>query len=301
KELELGSIKKWESGQYLIELESKDKFGQEVKDQTRTTLFSDTDKTLADKQLFSISTNKENYSIIETFELTLTTAAVKLTITLEIEKNKQTLKTYVLPLNNNKKTISIPVNKEDLGGFVVHYSYAFQNSFGSGTKPVSVPYPKTDLEIETPTFRDKLQPGQDETWRFKIKGPKGEQVSAELLASMYDMSLDQFKPHLWDFNPIHLPTYRVYNHRNARISFSTEGFRVLNMQRYHAYYPQNNYDQLDWFGFHLGYNNQYEVLYDSVELEESIVVKALSGKVAGVQITEDSAAPGASSNIIIRG
>ena len=274
KEIELGNIKKWESGQYVIELESKDRFGQEVKDETRTTLFSETDKTLADKQLFSMSSNKKDYQINDIVELTLGSSAENISVTVEIEKNKQTVNTYVIQLNNNKKTISIPVNKTDLGGFAVHYSFAYANSFESGTTSISVPYPKTDLEIETTTFRDKLQPGQDETWSFKIKGPKGEQVSAELLASMYDMSLDQFKPHLWDFNPIHLPTYRAYNHRNARISFYTEGFRVQNMQRYHAYYPQNNYDQLDWFGFYFGYNNQFEILYKSSELEEEVVITA---------------------------
>lgn len=274
KEIELGNIKKWESGQYVIELESKDRFGQEVKDETRTTLFSETDKTLADKQLFSMSSNKKDYQINDIVELTLGSSAENLSVTVEIEKNKQTVNTYIIQLNNNKKTINIPVTKEDLGGFAVHYSFAYANSFESGTTSISVPYPKTDLEIETTTFRDKLQPGQEETWSFKIKGPKGEQVSAELLASMYDMSLDQFKPHLWDFNPIHLPTYRSYNHRNARISFSTEGFRVQNMQRYHAYYPQNNYDQLDWFGFYFGYNNQFEILYKSSELEEEVVITA---------------------------
>lgn len=274
KEIELGNIKKWESGQYVIELESKDRFGQEVKDETRTTLFSETDKTLADKQLFSMSSNKKDYQINDIVELTLGSSAENISVTVEIEKNKQTVNTYVIQLNNNKKTISIPVNKTDLDGFAVHYSFAYANSFESGTTSISVPYPKTDLEIETTTFRDKLQPGQDETWSFKIKGPKGEQVSAELLASMYDMSLDQFKPHLWDFNPIHLPTYRAYNHRNARISFSTEGFRVQNMQRYHAYYSQNNYDQLDWFGFYFGYNNQFEILYKSSELEEEVVITA---------------------------
>ncbi|WP_417855342.1 alpha-2-macroglobulin family protein [Xanthomarina gelatinilytica] len=274
KEIELGNIKKWESGQYVIELESKDRFGQEVKDETRTNLFSETDKTLADKQLFSMSSNKKDYQINDIVELTLGSSAENISVTVEIEKNKQTVNTYVIQLNNNKKTISIPVNKTDLGGFAVHYSFAYANSFESGTTSISVPYPKTDLEIETTTFRDKLQPGQDETWSFKIKGPKGEQVSAELLASMYDMSLDQFKPHLWDFNPIHLPTYRAYNHKNARASFYTEGFRVQNMQRYHAYYPQNNYDQLDWFGFYFGYNNQFEILYKSSELEEEVVITA---------------------------
>ena len=58
KEMPLGNIKKWNSGQYVILLESKDKFGQTVTDETRTTLFSDNDKSLSDQQIFSISTNK---------------------------------------------------------------------------------------------------------------------------------------------------------------------------------------------------------------------------------------------------
>ncbi|GGG41899.1 alpha-2-macroglobulin [Bizionia arctica] len=255
KELELGNIKKWESGQYVIELESKDRFGQEVKDEVRTTLFSVTDKTLADKELFSISTNKETYQINETVELTLGSSAENILVTVEIEKNKQTVNTFMVQLSNNKKTLSIPVNKEDLGGFAVHYSFAYANSFESGTRAISVPYPKTDLEIETTTFRDKLQPGQDETWSFKIKGPKGEQVSAEILASMYDVSLDQFKGHNWNFNPINLPTYRSYHNRTARVSFSTEGFSILSLYWDYLNYVQNDYDQLDWFGFSFGYNS----------------------------------------------
>ncbi|HLV15410.1 MAG TPA: alpha-2-macroglobulin family protein [Xanthomarina sp.] len=254
KELELGNIKKWDSGQYIIELESKDKFGQEVKDQTRTVLFSHTDKTLADKQLFSISTNKDNYDINDTVELTLGSAAEKLTVTVEIEKNKRIVNTYIIKLNNNKETLKIPVSKEDLGGFAVHYSYAYQNSFSSETKSISIPYPKSDLEIETKTFRDKLEPGQDETWSFKIKGPKGEQVSAELLASMYDMSLDQFRTHNWSFNPIQASVYYSNYNRNARNSFSTENFRTENFRiRNNRYFPQTNYDQLNWFGLYFGY------------------------------------------------
>ncbi|MCX7550733.1 alpha-2-macroglobulin family protein [Xanthomarina sp. F2636L] len=288
KELELGNMKKWESGQYIIELESKDKFGQEVKDEARTIFLGDTDKTLADNQLFKISTNKETYHINETVELTLGSAEENITVTVEIEKNRQIVNTHLIQLNNNKKTLSIPVTKADLGGFAVHYSFAYQNSFESGTKLISVPYPKTDLEIETTTFRDKLQPGQDETWSFKIKGPKGEQVSAELLASMYDMSLDQFKYHDWSFNPVYISTYRSFNRRNARSSFSTDGFRVRNSPgRYNAYYPQNYYDKLNWFGFYIHIDHY---------LKDIRYVRK-----ANQELNENSGAKGSSSRIVLRG
>ena len=126
----------------------------------------------------------------------------QLFVTIEIEKDKKIIDTQIIKLNNSKQTIEIPVLENDLGGFEVHCGFASYNHYNSRSFKINVPYPKTDLEIETTTFRDKLSPGQDETWRFKIKGPKGDKVSAELLASMYDASLDEFRPHNWNFKPI---------------------------------------------------------------------------------------------------
>ena len=279
KSLELGKIKKWQSGQYLITLESKDKFGQVVKDEIKTTLYSKDDNTVADNQLFSISSNKSTYKSGETAILTLASATKNLSITVIIEKNKKVIKTDIIQLNNNKKTISVPVEAKDLGGFVVHYSYAAFNSFQSGTLNISVPYPKTELNIETKTFRDKLQPGTEETWSFKIKGPQGEKVSAELLASMYNASLDQFKPHNWSFSPINNPIYYSSNRSNANQSFGTRNFRVYN-DRVYVTYPQQYYDQLNWFGFYFGNNNHIRIR------GAASVSNTLSGRVAGVQVDE---------------
>ena len=86
KELSLGNIKKWNSGQYIILLESKDKFGQLVKAETKTMVYSNDDKTLADHQLFSISTDKNWYSANDKVLLTLGSASKNLTVTLEVEK-----------------------------------------------------------------------------------------------------------------------------------------------------------------------------------------------------------------------
>ena len=58
------------------------------------------------------------------------------------------------------------------------------------------------LEIEFETFRNKLQPGQDEEWRIKIKGKKADKVAAEMVATLYDASLDQFAKNYWNFDRI---------------------------------------------------------------------------------------------------
>lgn len=281
KELTLGSIKKWDSGKYIILLESKDKFGQVVKDETKIELFNTADESPSDNQLFTISTQQKTYQPNETVFLTLGTSAKNTTVTVSVEKENSIISTFIVSLENETKTLKTPVTKNDLGGFIIHYSYAAFNSYHSGSKTISVPYPKTDLEIETATFRDKLQPGQEETWSFKIKGPKGDKVSAELLASMYDASLDQFTPHNWNFNPISNPIYYSYNKKNGR-SFGISRFRIQQARFSKLYYSHQAYDKLNWFGLHLGNSNIRIVLRgmvsgiaiveDEMEIEESVMM-----------------------------
>ncbi|WP_336126944.1 alpha-2-macroglobulin family protein [Mesoflavibacter sp. CH_XMU1422-2] len=259
KDVKLGNIRKWDSGKYLIVLESKDKFGQLVKAETRTTLYSEKDNTVSDNQLFTITTNKDSYQPNDTAIITFGSAATNLTVFIDVEKDKRIINSNKYVINNEKKTIRIPITNEDVGGFAVHYSFAAFNSYTANTLAISVPYPKTDLEIETTTFRDKIQPGTDETWSFKIKGPKGEKISAELLASMYDASLDQFKSHSWDFNLLYQPNYNPNRNQNNGNSFGQRGFRVINNSKNYYNYPTQQYDQINWFG--LSFGNSYRRLY----------------------------------------
>ncbi|WP_452222902.1 alpha-2-macroglobulin family protein [Lacinutrix chionoecetis] len=270
KEIALGNIKKWESGEYIVLLETKDKFGQEVKDEAKTRLYSENDTVLADNQLFRITTDKQEYTTNDTVELTLATAAEDIVVTVDIEKDHEIINSYMVQLNRNKKTIKIPVTEKDLGGFVVHYSFAAFNSFHGNTVRINVPYPKTDLEIETQTFRDKLQPGTDETWKFKIKGPKGDKVTAELLASMYDASLDEFKPHNWSFNPIYRSMYYSNFRRNAHKSFGNTNFNVNRDASYKNYPSPQQYDQLNWFGFDLNNKWMYQQYLQKLRQQRSI-------------------------------
>ncbi|MCP4054010.1 MAG: alpha-2-macroglobulin, partial [Mesoflavibacter sp.] len=259
KDVKLGNIRKWESGKYLIVLESKDKFGQLVKDETRTTLYSEKDNTVSDNQLFTITTNKDSYQPNDTAIITFGSAATNLTVFIDVEKDNRIINSNKYVINNEKKTIRIPITNKDVGGFAVHYSFAAFNSYTANTLAISVPYPKTDLEIETTTFRDKIQPGTDETWSFKIKGPKGEKISAEILASMYDASLDQFKSHSWDFNPLYKPIYNPNRNQNNGNSFGQRGFRVINNNKNYYNYPTQQYDQINWFG--LSFGNSYRRFY----------------------------------------
>lgn len=75
---------------------------------------------------------------------------------------------------------------------------------------------KDDLKIETVTFRDKLQPGQKEKWTIKISGADKEKINAEVLANMYDKSLDQFAVNSWSWQRFYSPFYQSsYELRNG--------------------------------------------------------------------------------------
>ncbi|GAA4278187.1 alpha-2-macroglobulin family protein [Aquimarina mytili] len=254
QKIKLGAIKKWESGKYAIELNSKDRFGQEVKDIQYITLYSQDDDVISDQQLFEASLNKTSYKINDEVILKLSSASEDITVTIDIEKNYKIIETRLIKLSKDSETIKIPVTKEDLGGFSVSYSFVNYNGYQNGVIPIPVPYEPTALSIETKTFRDKLSPGQEETWSFTIKGPKGDKVTAEVLASMYDASLDQFKDHQWYFDPIHRPSYYTQSKRQSTQSFGTNAFRLQNNQTPSRYYDSQGYDQLNWFGLYFGQN-----------------------------------------------
>lgn len=86
---------------------------------------------------------------------------------------------------------------------------------------VSLRHPKKDtrLLMKWTTFRDRLTPGQKEEWTLSVTRPDGTPATAQLLATLYDKSLDQLRSHSWSLSmPIYysLP-YTSWIGRNAQI------------------------------------------------------------------------------------
>lgn len=95
-------------------------------------------------------------------------------------------------------TVEVPVTEDLRGGFGLRATAVRDHQFMSEAASVFVPWDNKELGISFATFRDKLTPGGRETWRVAVKTPDGkpaEKGAAELLAYMYDRSLDIFAPH----------------------------------------------------------------------------------------------------------
>ncbi|WP_420574728.1 alpha-2-macroglobulin family protein [Kordia sp.] len=270
----LGKTKRWESGKYVIETNTTDKNGFEVKDLVYIDVWNPKDKTTADNKILEVSIDKDEYLPGEEVVLTINTAMKNMHISIDIEKGKRIAESYMISMEDGKKTIRIPVNKEDEGGFRIHYATSIFNSFIKKQIPVVVNYPPTDLTIETTTFRDKLKPAQEETWSFRIKGPKGEKVTAELLSSMYDASLDEFRDHNWSFVPFSKPKYYSYVNVSSQGSFELTYFTDY-WKNDRNYYDTQSFDRLNWFNFY--FNNSRQIRYKrGVALEAAATQRSMA-------------------------
>lgn len=65
---------------------------------------------------------------------------------------------------------------------------------------ISRPRPDKSLQLKWITFRDKLQPGGKEEWQLQITHPDKKAADAQLLAALYDASLDKLYVNDWAFN-----------------------------------------------------------------------------------------------------
>ncbi|WP_044003096.1 alpha-2-macroglobulin family protein [Hymenobacter swuensis] len=189
-------------------------------------------------------------------------------VLLEAEAKGETLRHEWLTLQaGQQRMVEVPVPAA-LGEtqLYVHLTQVRDNRLYTHTAPVQVATPPAPLVLSIATFRDKLQPGQQETWRVTIHQTNGQPADAELLATLYDKSLDVFRPHDFadpdfSYRPYFPPTLAWQGR------FGTEDGQEL-FHRYVAeYYPDAiRYPHLNMWG--LWGNDE---IPDQEELRDKVV------------------------------
>ncbi len=117
------------------------------------------------------------------------------TLFLDLTKSGRRVERRELSSDRSPSVIEIPVGEKDRGGFGVTLSLLKDHQYLMLSQTVFVPWDDKELKVSFETFRDRLTPGSRETWKVKVEGPRGEHAAAELLAYMYDRSLDAFAGH----------------------------------------------------------------------------------------------------------
>ena len=133
----------------------------------------------------------------------------------EIEHRGKIVDQYWTNADRTQVPIRFSVTEEHRGGFQVRVTFVRDNRVYVVAKRIDVPWSNKNLTIKWEHFVSKLTPGGRETWTAVISGPDAEKAVAEMVAGMYDASLDAFAPHRWS-NSIQNLFYRDYARTSVR-------------------------------------------------------------------------------------
>ncbi len=115
----------------------------------------------------------------------------------EILLGEKIIKSDVLQPSKKPQKIKIPIEENYRGGFAAQFTQVAESQAFVSLQEIKVPYTNKMLDIAFSSFRDKLMPGENEQWKLTIKNKAGEKEPAEMLANLYDASLDAFAPLNW--------------------------------------------------------------------------------------------------------
>ncbi|MEO5966907.1 MAG: alpha-2-macroglobulin family protein [Ferruginibacter sp.] len=229
-----------EQGWYKLTITSNDKYGEEVKAEKYLNILGET--ALPNDEI-KLITNKFTYAPGEKLVYTTQSGFDKVyIITSEKRMNDKSTKFYNYLTNLNPLKTNLEIKEADRGGISINTAFVKHNRVYSDNLEIKVPWTNKDLIISFETWRDKLLPGENETWKINIKGNKKDKVAAEALINMYDASLDQFKPQSWELLKSVWPTISSY------YRWEMQGSSAANSR--------------DIFSYNNDYISQKEILFD---------------------------------------
>ena len=105
-----------------------------------------------------------------------------------------------IELSDSVVSFRFPYKKEYGDGILVSMAFVKDGRLYSHNARIMKPAPEKKLQLKWTTFRDKLRSGQQEEWKLTVLYPDGSPAEAEMLATMYDASLDKiYSAHKLDF------------------------------------------------------------------------------------------------------
>ncbi len=284
-------------GIYQVIVTSKDKFNEEVKEEMIITAFNPKSNSIPDNSVFWFNNLTPTCEPGDTASFLIGTSEKDMIIRYEIEHENMVVKQSWIKISAYQKKITIPVEEKHRGNFSVHFVSVRNGRVYAQSSTVNVPWTNKELSIEYETFRNKLLPGESEEWKLKIKGPKGEKAMSEMVAAMYDASLDAFRANSWSFS-----IYRsMYGYRSWQSSY---GFGYNDATNYSYYWNSSyswstrTYERLNMFGYrsnsyYSGYYGKQKYYYDGDdEMRSNDKASMKKMKLAETEMTDGNAPSG---------
>lgn len=200
-------------------------------------------------------------------------------------------------LNNGKTIFKFPKTNDYKDKLTFYFTSVWENITHQEYHIIKREIAENKLNIEIESFRNKIEPGSNENWSFKIIDQK---LETEVLASMYDQSLDQFTTDNWE--NIYFRNRNYYPKMpTIADSYPIADINLNNFINDKKYYPNYHINpELNWFGFDFtNAKNEYAInnYYNSIRTKTRIPknAKFITG------VVSDELGPVAGANVTIQG
>lgn len=181
------------SGTYRIIATTLSREGKELKSTKVVDNLRTDAKYVLSQDLVWYSFESRNYEVGETAKLKVGSRYNDVSLYYIISSGNKTVERKVLKLSDRITTISIPIKEEYTGGCRIDLLAVKENVDWSLNINVNVPYTDKQLDVQFETFRNKIEPGSNESWTITIKDKKGNLVpDANVVMTMYDASLNSY-------------------------------------------------------------------------------------------------------------
>ncbi|WP_312396467.1 alpha-2-macroglobulin family protein [Chryseobacterium sp.] len=246
-DLDLGKL---EAGTYQLEL-----YNIEGKDTIRTSQnFSVWDKKSLQpnqKTFLTVLDPKTEFSRGEKAKVYVYSAIPDALVTVFIQNGSGKTTSEVHQFKNGMLEYSVEIPKDpSVSTLNLQFQIIAFNDVQTESVDLKIKSTEQPLKIETVTFRDKLEPNSKEKWSVKVSGSDKEKMNAEVLANMYDMSLDQFAVNSFNWQRLYT-SYSIVSSYDMRQSLYSKYYEKRSK------YFNGNYvevPQFNWFDNELIYS-----------------------------------------------
>lgn len=270
------------SAKYQIQVKALDNSGIEVDHKQDVVLYSYNDKKPPYQTNEWLVSKNTTFSTEKPAEVIFGVTDKDFYVYYQLYNNDNIFERKIVKLSNTNKTFTVPYKTEYGDQIYMNFTYVKNGKMYSKNTLLNKQSIAKDnkLTVKTEVFRDKLRPGQEETWTVSVKDNNDKAVDAEVLASMYDISLNKLSSYnQWIFRDSYIykrPLSALFYNNPLNNNYSYPiNFNLPN--RKETVYQVNRmiFDRFYWFGY---FNSG---IFYSVENETSND-GWIRGKLAGI-------------------
>ncbi len=300
------NFKAFASGPYQLVCTTTDTKGNKEQNISEFTLYSPYDTRIPVKAYAWMDTENSTFAPSKPAVIHFGTAANNVFVLYRIVKGKTCLKSTWIPLSNKLETFTIPYVESYGDGVTVEFTFVKDEKLFARSVRVTYTIEKKELKPILSVFRDKLQPGETATWTIAVPEVKTLNKPAEVLALMYDASLDAIYRYYLGFNPIYYPSVPYAGNWSFITPKNVTVKQIGDLSYFIQMIPDLSTIDYSWMGglnprrSDLGFSipkREISVAAQTLDfgelegLQVSSVDEALQGRIAGLDIVSNSGDP----------